>query len=205
MAIASECQRGTGDPRSSQPSHPETGAIMAFISRGGAALLDCSSAFWPRPPGRIPTKTRSTSSARPAKAASSSTRRRLRGVPDHRQGRRRRRRGARTARAASTRKGRYIGDTSMTQVTVGFQLGGEGFSEIIFFENQRALPGTSRRATSSSARRPRRSRSLRRPAFKDGHPPALRGRRQRHQGRRQDEGPPAITRAWPRSPSSRAV
>jgi lipid-binding SYLF domain-containing protein len=36
-------------------------------------------------------------------------------------------------------KGKYIGDTSMTQVTVGFQLGGEGFSEIIFFEDQRAL------------------------------------------------------------------
>jgi lipid-binding SYLF domain-containing protein len=36
-------------------------------------------------------------------------------------------------------KGKYIGDTSMTQVTVGFQLGAEGFSEIIFFENQRAL------------------------------------------------------------------
>jgi lipid-binding SYLF domain-containing protein len=36
-------------------------------------------------------------------------------------------------------KGKYIGDTSMTQVTVGFQLGAEGFSEMIFFEDQRAL------------------------------------------------------------------
>jgi lipid-binding SYLF domain-containing protein len=37
------------------------------------------------------------------------------------------------------RHGKYIGDTSMTQVTVGFQLGAEGYSEIIFFEDERAL------------------------------------------------------------------
>ena len=36
-------------------------------------------------------------------------------------------------------KGKYIGDTSMTQVTVGFQLGGQAFSEIIFFQDARAL------------------------------------------------------------------
>jgi lipid-binding SYLF domain-containing protein len=36
-------------------------------------------------------------------------------------------------------KGKYIGDTSMAQVTVGFQLGGQAYSEIIFFEDQRAL------------------------------------------------------------------
>jgi lipid-binding SYLF domain-containing protein len=36
-------------------------------------------------------------------------------------------------------KGKAIGDTSMTQLTVGFQLGGEAFSEIIFFEDERAL------------------------------------------------------------------
>ena len=35
--------------------------------------------------------------------------------------------------------GVHIGDASMTQVTVGFQLGGEAFSQIIFFENQAAL------------------------------------------------------------------
>jgi lipid-binding SYLF domain-containing protein len=35
--------------------------------------------------------------------------------------------------------GEYVGDTSMTQVTVGFQLGGEAFSEIIFFEDKRAF------------------------------------------------------------------
>ncbi|MGE5337984.1 MAG: YSC84-related protein [Gemmatimonadota bacterium] len=36
-------------------------------------------------------------------------------------------------------KGKYIGDTTMTQLTVGFQLGGEGYSQIIFFQDQRAL------------------------------------------------------------------
>jgi len=35
--------------------------------------------------------------------------------------------------------GRYVGDTSMTQVSVGFQAGGQAYSEIIFFEDQRAL------------------------------------------------------------------
>jgi lipid-binding SYLF domain-containing protein len=36
-------------------------------------------------------------------------------------------------------KGRYIGDTSMTQVSVGFQAGGQAYSQIIFFEDKRAL------------------------------------------------------------------
>ena len=36
-------------------------------------------------------------------------------------------------------KGKYVGDTSMAQITVGFQLGGQAYSEIIFFEDQRAL------------------------------------------------------------------
>ena len=36
-------------------------------------------------------------------------------------------------------KGAYVGDTSMTQVTVGAQLGGEAFSQIIFFEDERAF------------------------------------------------------------------
>ena len=36
-------------------------------------------------------------------------------------------------------KGKYVGDTSMTQVTVGFQLGGQGYSEIIFFQDERAF------------------------------------------------------------------
>jgi len=36
-------------------------------------------------------------------------------------------------------KGKVIGDTSMTQVSVGLQLGGQGFSQIIFFEDDRSL------------------------------------------------------------------
>ena len=33
----------------------------------------------------------------------------------------------------------YVGDTSMTQVSVGFQLGGQAYSQIIFFEDKRAF------------------------------------------------------------------
>src|SRR4029453_3876617 len=36
-------------------------------------------------------------------------------------------------------KGQYVGDTSLTQLSVGFQAGGQAFSEIIFFENKAAL------------------------------------------------------------------
>ena len=35
--------------------------------------------------------------------------------------------------------GNHVGDTSMTQITVGFQLGGEAYSQIIFFEDKRAF------------------------------------------------------------------
>jgi len=35
-------------------------------------------------------------------------------------------------------KGKYVGDTSMTQVTIGLQLGGQAFSQIIFFQDKRA-------------------------------------------------------------------
>ena len=35
--------------------------------------------------------------------------------------------------------GRYVGDVSMGEVSVGFQAGGKGFSEIIFFQDKRAL------------------------------------------------------------------
>ncbi len=35
--------------------------------------------------------------------------------------------------------GDYIGDASMTQLTVGLQLGGQVFSQVIFFENKDAL------------------------------------------------------------------
>src|SRR5689334_7834758 len=34
-------------------------------------------------------------------------------------------------------KGAHVGDASVTQVTVGAQLGGEAFSQIIFFEDER--------------------------------------------------------------------
>lgn len=36
-------------------------------------------------------------------------------------------------------QGKYVGDTSMTQVSIGFQLGGQAYSQIIFFEDQRAF------------------------------------------------------------------
>jgi lipid-binding SYLF domain-containing protein len=36
-------------------------------------------------------------------------------------------------------KGKYIGNTSVTQLSVGFQAGGQAYSQIIFFEDKRAL------------------------------------------------------------------
>ena len=33
----------------------------------------------------------------------------------------------------------YVGDTSMTQVSIGLQAGGQSFSQIIFFQDQRAF------------------------------------------------------------------
>jgi lipid-binding SYLF domain-containing protein len=35
--------------------------------------------------------------------------------------------------------GTYTGDTTMTQLSLGFQAGGKAYSEIIFFEDKRAL------------------------------------------------------------------
>jgi lipid-binding SYLF domain-containing protein len=35
--------------------------------------------------------------------------------------------------------GKYVGDTSLTQVSVGFQAGGEGYAQIVFFEDKRAF------------------------------------------------------------------
>lgn len=37
------------------------------------------------------------------------------------------------------RQGQYIGDASMTQVSIGLQLGGQAYSQIIFFQDERAL------------------------------------------------------------------
>lgn len=37
------------------------------------------------------------------------------------------------------KKGRYIGNTSLSQLTIGFQLGGQVYREIIFFKDKSAL------------------------------------------------------------------
>ena len=36
-------------------------------------------------------------------------------------------------------QGKHIGNTTMTQATVGFQLGGTGFSQVVFLQDKRAL------------------------------------------------------------------
>jgi len=36
-------------------------------------------------------------------------------------------------------QGRYVGDTSVTQLSVGFQLGGQAYSQIVFFQDQRSF------------------------------------------------------------------
>ncbi len=36
-------------------------------------------------------------------------------------------------------QGKYIGDTAMTQGSIGFQLGAQGYSQIVFFQNKAAL------------------------------------------------------------------
>jgi lipid-binding SYLF domain-containing protein len=36
-------------------------------------------------------------------------------------------------------QGKYVGDTSMTQVTVGLQAGGQAYSQIVFFQDKRAF------------------------------------------------------------------
>lgn len=37
------------------------------------------------------------------------------------------------------RGGTYVGDTTLTQVSVGFQAGGQAYSQIVFFEDKRAF------------------------------------------------------------------
>ena len=37
------------------------------------------------------------------------------------------------------RHGQYVGDTSLTQLSVGYQLGGQAYSEIVFFKDKRAF------------------------------------------------------------------
>ena len=36
-------------------------------------------------------------------------------------------------------RGKYVGHSSMTQVSIGFQFGGEAYSQIIFFQDERAF------------------------------------------------------------------
>jgi len=36
-------------------------------------------------------------------------------------------------------QGNYVGDTTMVQGSIGFQLGGTGFSQVVFFQDQRAF------------------------------------------------------------------
>lgn len=36
-------------------------------------------------------------------------------------------------------QGRHVGDTTLTQISVGFQAGGQAFSQIVFFEDERAF------------------------------------------------------------------
>jgi len=36
------------------------------------------------------------------------------------------------------RQGRYVGEAELTQVSIGFQLGGQAYSEVIFFQNSDA-------------------------------------------------------------------
>lgn len=37
------------------------------------------------------------------------------------------------------RRGTYVGNTSMTQLSVGFQLGGQAYSQIVFFQDEAAF------------------------------------------------------------------
>jgi lipid-binding SYLF domain-containing protein len=36
-------------------------------------------------------------------------------------------------------QGKYVGDTTMNQVSIGFQAGGQAYSQIIFFKDKRAI------------------------------------------------------------------
>jgi lipid-binding SYLF domain-containing protein len=47
--------------------------------------------------------------------------------------------GAAHGRGRVFKMGKHVGDTKMTQVSIGLQAGGKAFSEIIFFEDQRAF------------------------------------------------------------------
>ena len=42
-------------------------------------------------------------------------------------------------------KGKHVGNSAMTQGSVGLQIGGEGYSEIVFFQDERAFKELPRR------------------------------------------------------------
>ncbi len=47
--------------------------------------------------------------------------------------------GAANGKGQLVEKGKAVGQTGLTQVTIGFQLGGQVYSEIIFFEDEKTL------------------------------------------------------------------
>lgn len=55
-------------------------------------------------------------------------------------------------------KGRLIGRSTLTQVSIGLQLGGQAYSEVVFLKNAAAMEGF-KNASSSWTPRPPRSRS----------------------------------------------
>jgi len=102
-------------------------------------------------------------------------------------------------------KGRYIGDVAMTQLSLGFQLGGQGFSQIIFFENEAALKEFTKgeyefgaEASAVAITLSSRCRPAPRPARLARRPPPARTSTP-------PRWPASTTTAWPPSPSSRAV
>ena len=94
-------------------------------------------------------------------------------------------------------KGQHVGDSTMTQATVGLQIGGEGYSEIVFFQDERAFKeftngnfefGAGAQAVVvTAAAQGRRALPARRPA--------------RAQATITRRPPATITRAWRRSSS----
>ena len=62
---------------------------------------------------------------------------RVRGVPERREGRVRRRGGLRTGQLIE--QGEPVGFCDLTQATVGAQIGGQSYSQIIFFEYEEAI------------------------------------------------------------------
>jgi lipid-binding SYLF domain-containing protein len=47
--------------------------------------------------------------------------------------------GAAHGKGRAYEQGKYVGDTSMTQLSLGFQAGGQAYSQIIFFEDERSF------------------------------------------------------------------